>query len=107
MPTPNVTETLSQISNAFVTVAHGAGSFAPRNDIAAWTGGAADALDSLTTGASGTYKEGTLLILPLSPEGLKFAYLKAGTETEDVAAGIILPDDYNASTNAFHWIILG
>jgi len=78
----------------------------PRNrfDLTGLIGGTSTDLDSVETTA---LQAGWLFILPNVTIGAsvpsRFWTLKAGTNTEDPALGIVLPDDYNALTNAKYW----
>lgn len=72
--------------------------FTPRS---ALTGGAAGALDAIVT-LNGAVASGQLALCVVSSV-LSVWRFAAGTTAEDSAAGIVRPDDYNASTNAFIW----
>lgn len=67
-------------------------------NITALTGGGATALDGIST----VGKTALLVTLYVADE-LQTWRLFAGTTAEDSAAGIVRPDDYNASTNAQIW----
>lgn len=69
--------------------------------LTALTGGAATALDSLLT-ANGLRSTGNIVVLSYDATSQQWQ-LVAGTDAEDSAAGIVRPDDYNASTNARVW----
>lgn len=65
------------------------------------TGGGATKLDGITT-ASGNYAVGICIFLVIG--GIPAIYqLVAGTATESEPS-TILPDDYNALTNAKYWV---
>jgi len=69
--------------------------------ITSLTGGVSTSLDYVPT-ASGVYPVGICVFLVIS--GIPHIYqLVAGTATEN-SPSIILPDDYNASSNAKYWV---
>lgn len=72
-----------------------------RPEITSLTGGGATALDGLAT-ANTALPTGYVAVLSISRVGT-FWQLIAGTDAEDVSAGIVRPDDYDASTNARVW----
>lgn len=73
------------------------------NTITARTGGGATALDGLAT-ASDAIATGVSVRTRSGTSGAREEWiLTAGTDAENAAAGIVRPDDYNASTNARVW----
>ena len=72
-------------------------------EIVGLTGGGATKLDGLPTVGVGVNK----LVMLRTAGPVEHWILTAGTETEDVAAGRVRPDDYNAGTNAKFWLQVG
>lgn len=87
-------------SESAATDATASVALATLTSITALTGGTATCLDAVATVG---VTAGRLITLVIS-DVLQIWQLKAGTEAEDESAGIIRPDDYNASTNAKYWI---
>lgn len=73
----------------------------PHSDITGLTGGGATNLDGQAT-AGGVEDPGHTVLLNISSVA-QIWQLQAGTDAEDVAGGVVRPDDYNASTNAVIW----
>lgn len=65
------------------------------------TGGTATDADSLaTTGAGAPLAAGMAFFARTGPGGsINLWYVRAGTDAEDAAGGIVRPDDYHATTN--------
>jgi hypothetical protein len=73
-----------------------------RHAITNETGGTSADLDGIIT-AGGAAAAGTLVTIEAATDTIGFWRLEAGTDAEDVAAGIVRPDDYASSTNEFVW----
>lgn len=84
-----------------------AGAVHPAPTITSLTGGGATALDGQETGNTDdpTLPTGYTILLSIGRVG-QWWQLIAGTDAEDVTAGVVRPDDYHASTNARIWILL-
>lgn len=84
-----------------------AGTVTPIPGITSLTGGGTTALDGLVTGASASpsIATGATVLLSYGRVGQTWQLI-AGTDAEAPSAGVVRPDDYNASTNARIWIQL-
>jgi hypothetical protein len=99
---------ISQTTQAeVITPSLAAGAVIPLPSITSLTGGGTTALDGLTTGASATPSllTGTTVILSYGRVGQTWQLI-VGTDAESPSAGVVRPDDYNASTNARIWVQL-
>lgn len=81
-----------------------AGAVHPVSAITSLTGGGATALDGIVTGGD-ALPTGYTALLSISRIG-QLWQLVAATDAEDVAAGIVRPDDYDGTTNARVWVLL-
>jgi len=80
------------------------GAVHPRTDITSLTGGGSAALDGQTTAAS-ILPTGYTVLLSYGRVGQTWQLI-AGTDAESPSAGVVRPDDYDASTNARIWVQL-
>lgn len=71
-------------------------------DITAYIGGGTTALNGIST-----VGKSKLLVDFIINNKVETAYLKSGEATQNLDDGIVLPLDYNASTNAQYWLIIG
>lgn len=92
------------LTTAAVNPAFSAGAVTPVPDITSLTGGGTTALDGIVT-ANGAVVTGSVVLLSYGRVG-QLWQLIAGTDAENTAAGVVRPDDYNASTNARIWVQL-
>jgi hypothetical protein len=70
-------------------------------NISSLIGGGSTALNGIPT-----VGKSKLLVDFVLSNVIKTAYLVAGTATQDLDNGVVLPLDYNASTNAQYWLLL-
>lgn len=87
-------------SESAATDATASVALATLTSITALTGGTATCLDAVATVG---VTVGRIIAITIS-DVFQIWKLKAGTEAENEASGIIRPDDYNASTNAKYWL---
>lgn len=84
-----------------------AGAVVPIPGITSLTGGGSTTLDGIVTGttASPTTVTGATVLLSYGRVGQTWQLI-AGTDAEAPSAGVVRPDDYNATTNARIWVQL-